>query len=195
MTKYTPKKTKLVYGIGINDANYAVRPTVNGKRARCNFYTVWNNMLGRCYSDLVHKIHPTYLGCTVASEWLLFSNFRAWMEGQEWEGRSLDKDLLFQHNKVYSPSTCIFVTAEINTLLIDSAKSRGSLPLGVSIRRRNKYQAQCTVHGKPRHLGYYDTPEEAHEVYKAFKYKHIAEVANQQSEPLKTALLNYVIEG
>lgn len=38
--------------------------------------------------------------------------------------------------------------------------------LGVSLcKLRNKYQAVIMVSGKYKHLGYYDTPEEAHEVY------------------------------
>lgn len=49
------KKTKLVYGVGINDADYVVGvskelPKVDGKRKHkltwCPFYLRWCNMLG-----------------------------------------------------------------------------------------------------------------------------------------------------
>tara|TARA_R110000822_G_scaffold224222_1_gene357291 strand:- start:154 stop:738 length:585 start_codon:yes stop_codon:yes gene_type:complete len=194
MTKSTIKKQKLIYGIGINDANYNVFPKINGVRVMCPFYLAWVNMLKRCYSAPFHKTRPTYIGCTVAKEWTIFSKFRLWMDGQKWQGKHLDKDILFKNNKVYSWLTCIFVTSQINNLLHDNFNLRGAHPRGVSIRS-NKYQSQCKIYGKVTHLGYYDTPQEAHEAYKSFKYKHIAEIANQQSEPLRTALLNYVIEG
>tara|TARA_R110000782_G_scaffold223191_1_gene310208 strand:+ start:169 stop:741 length:573 start_codon:yes stop_codon:yes gene_type:complete len=188
------KKTKLIYGVGINDANYTVGPKINGKQLWCPFYKTWHRMIMRCYSVKSLKAKPGYLNCSVDDKWLVFSNFKLWMETQDWKGKHLDKDLLIQGNKVYGPLPCMFVGAEINTLLIDAAKSRGLFPIGVSIVRSNRYRSQCNVFGKSKHLGTYGTPEEAYGAYKAFKYKHIAEIANQQIEPLRTALLNYVIE-
>ena len=196
MSRAIHKKTKLVFGVGINDADYAVRPKINGKVVPCPFYVAWTNMLSRCYNDDCHKNHPTYIGCTVDREWLSFNSFKSWMIEQEWEGNALDKDLLIQGNKVYSHKTCIFVSKLINSLLNKNLALRGEDPVGVAFHKvRGRYQASCRVYGKIKYLGLYDTPEEAHEAYKKFKYKHIAEIANQQSEPLRTALLNYVIEG
>jgi hypothetical protein len=196
MKNNTPKITKLIYGVGINDAAYTINPEINGKVKRCPFYSSWVNMLTRCYSEVEHARRPSYIGCTVDSKWLTFSSFSKWMENQDWKGKQLDKDILIQGNKVYSPSACIFVSAEINSLLNEQSNRRGLYPRGVSFyRKRNKYRADCKAHGNANHLGYYDTPEEAHQAYKKFKYKYIAEIANQQSEPLRTALLNYVIEG
>ena len=187
------KRTKLVQGVGINDADYIVTRKVNGKKTECHFYTSWKNMLTRCYSETFHKIQPTYIDCTVSSEWLIFSRFKSWMEVQDWKGKHLDKDILIKNNKVYSSSTCIFVTRDVNTLLHKNLKQRGPHPIGVTFEA-SKYKALCSTQGKRRYLGHYETPEEAHEAYKAFKYKYIAEIASQQSEPLRTALLNYVIE-
>jgi hypothetical protein len=196
MTKHLRKKTKLLFGVGINDADYAVKPTINGKEVACPFYLTWKSMLYRCYSEGIRKERPTYIGCSVADEWLLFSKFKLWMVNQCWEGKALDKDILIQGNKVYSPKTCIFVSKPINNLLNKHSSLRGKYPIGVDLRRKkNKYRAKCLAYGKSTHIGHYDTPEEAHEAYKKFKYKHIAEIANQQSEPLRTALLNYKIEG
>jgi hypothetical protein len=189
------KKTKLICGIGINDANYVVCRRVGKQRIWCPFYRAWIAMLNRCYNKSYQKHWPTYIGCTVDSKWLTFSLFSAWMQRQDWQGKSLDKDVLIQNNKIYSPLTCIFINPAINTLLNNSKSARGENPLGVSfIKKAKKYVAQCSAKGKDKYLGCYDTPEEAHEAYKAFKYKYIAEIANQQSEPLRTALLNYVIE-
>ena len=189
------KRTKLVFGVATNDANYIVSPIINGKKVHCPFYAVWKSMLKRCYSLNLKQSQPSYIGCTVDKEWLIFSNFKLWMLTQDWNGKSLDKDILIQKNKIYSRSSCIFVSQAINNLLIDRVAYRGKYPLGVYENKSNRYVSRCKVFGKDKYIGCYDSPEEAHEAYKKFKYKHIAEIANQQSEPLRTALLNYVIEG
>jgi hypothetical protein len=196
MPRAIQKKTKLVYGVGVNDADYAIRPRVKGKQVSCPFYLLWVNMLARCYSEVEHVRSPSYIGCTVHSEWLALSSFSKWVKDQDWKGKHLDKDILIQGNKVYGPLSCMFVSAEINTLLNEQSSRRGIYPVGVSIYvRTGRYQAQCKAYGKAKHIGHYDTPKEAYEAYKKFKYKHIAEVAMQQSEPLRTALLNYKIKG
>jgi hypothetical protein len=187
---------KLIYGVGINDADYSVNPIFNGKQVKCPFYSTWHKMLHRCYSGYYQKINPTYIGCSVSNDWLTFSNFKVWMNNQEWQGNALDKDILIQGNKKYSSSTCIFVKPSINGLFIKSVARRGKYPIGVSLNKRSgKYIAQCHVKGSASHIGYYESVHEAHEAYKEVKYKLIAKIANQQSEPLRTALLNYVIEG
>jgi len=193
--KQSLSNRKLIHGVGINDADYVVRPTVNGKTVICPFYITWTHMLERCYRPNFHAKHPTYVGCSVSKEWLIFSNFRSWMVKQDWENKHLDKDLLIQGNKVYSPETCLFVTPAINTLLIDSGAIRGKYPIGVSFHKpTSKFKSQCKAGGKNKHLGYFNTPEEASDAYKLFKYEVIAETAIQQNEPLRSALLNYRIE-
>ena len=187
------KKTKLIYGVGINDADYAVGPKINGKQLWCPFYKTWHRMIMRCYSVKSLKAKPGYLNCSVDDKWLVFSNFKLWMEVQDWKGKHLDKDLLIQGNKVYGPLSCMFVGAEINSLLNEQLNKRGFHPRGVKFQS-GKYQSQCKANGLHVYLGCYNTPEEAHEAYKAFKYNHIAKIASQQIEPLRTALLNYVIE-
>ena len=51
-------------------------------------------MLQRCYSPKNHAKNPTYIGCYVAKEWLTFSNFKAWMGSQQWQGMELDKGVI-----------------------------------------------------------------------------------------------------
>ena len=105
-------KKDMVYGVGINDAEYSVHEykKINGRRKtvwRCPYYNRWIDILKRCYSKGFHSKNPTYKGCTVSEEWLIFSNFRDWMIKQNWEGKQLDKDLLFEGNKIYNPETCV----------------------------------------------------------------------------------------
>ena len=116
--------------MGVNDADYTVIPTVNGKQVVCTFYRAWTAMLKRCYNPTYQANNPTYIGCTVCDEWLTFSNFKKWMMRQDFQGKQLDKDLLVKGNKLYSPETCVFVDGMINTFTIDSGAIRGDYPIG-----------------------------------------------------------------
>ena len=174
----------LVYGVGINDADYVIKPTINGKRVFCPYYRKWIDMLQRCYSEKYHKRQPTYIGCEVAEEWLTFSNFKAWMEGQDWKGKQLDKDILIPNNKLYSRDTCVFVDSKVNSFLSDCKAARGSYMVGVDCPPpRNKFRAQCNDgNGKLLHLGLFETELEAHLVWKACKRKLACKLAEEQSD-------------
>lgn len=176
-----------VCGVGICD--------VIGSDTKCPIYDRWKTMLRRCYSEKFIARNPTYTDCTVCDEWLTFSNFKQWMEAQDWKGKDLDKDLLVQGNKVYSPSTCMFVSHDINSLTTASKATRGAYPIGVSFHSRSKkYQVKLRVGGKSSHIGHYNTPEEAHEAYKAAKEAHVHKIALEQPEPLRSALLRWRVE-
>lgn len=191
-SKMSIAKRKQVYGVGINDADYIIEINVNGKRVVCPYYSRWKSMLQRCYDPKFHEKNPTYSGCSVCDDWLTFSNFRAWMTEQDWRVKELDKDLLIPGNKVYSQETCLFVPMEINMLLNNNAAKRGKWPIGVHFHKaRGKFEAQCNINGKLKHLGYFRTPEEAHQAYVEFKEDHVHQIALKQEEPLKTALLNW----
>lgn len=110
------KKNKLSYGVGINDANYFVQTTTPVKWM-CPYYQRWRGILRRCYDKKYHEKYPTYIGCTVCEEWLTFSKFKSWMETQDWEGKELDKDLLANGSKLYSPETCAFILPRTNVFL------------------------------------------------------------------------------
>ncbi len=107
---------KLVYGVGINDADYKVNTLSpsGDKWLRCPIYTQWKNMMARCYGKSTHKRQPTYVGCSVHPEWHSFTRFRGWMVTQDWEGKQLDKDFRVNGNKVYGPDTCIFLSRKAN---------------------------------------------------------------------------------
>lgn len=183
-------RRKLVFGHGVNDADYIVRPRVNGKLLMCPFYTKWHGMFKRCYSDKAHKQRPKYAGCTVCDEWKVFSNFKRWMKLQDWEGKDIDKDIAITGNKIYSPNTCIFVTQEINKLLGDHGSARGDHSQGVFLDKRyGTFQAACNDNGKKKHLGSFGTESKASNAYKKFKSKVILETAMKQDEPLKSYLI------
>ena len=158
-------KRKMLYGVGVNDADYTTRPTVNGKCAVDPAYRSWGLMLQRAYNHKYHAKKPTYSDVTVCKEWHSFSSFRAWWLENYREGCHLDKDLLVVGNKEYSTGACIYIPGWLNGFTVDSGASRGELPIGVSIHKQTgMYQSHCSnpIAGKQRYLGYFTTPEAAH---------------------------------
>lgn len=191
LTKLSITNRKLVLGHGVNDANYLTNTRIDGKRRECPFYQRWKNMLMRCYDPKYHARKPTYKGCSVCDDWLVFSSFKAWMIKQDWEGNQLDKDLLVEGNKVYSPDLCLFVSSQVNSLLSDSAAIRGKYPIGVCKNPGgNNFIAACKVNGKKNHIGVYPTVIKASNAYQKFKSKLIRLAAKDLSEPLKSALMS-----
>lgn len=160
MKKYT--KNRLVYGIGINDVDYFVQPRVNGRTTFCPFYQCWQNMLLRCCSEAYQSRRPTYIGCKVCDEWLSLTAFKSWMQLQPWEGMDLDKDMI-GGGKLYSPESCVFIPHALNILFNGHGSARGEWPIGVSWHKHDrKFRAYVTVNGKYKHLGHFDTADEAH---------------------------------
>jgi len=172
---------KLYLGVGIMDADYPVQPLLpNGKIDRCPFYVTWINMLGRCFSEEYKQKRPSYKECSVCEEWLTFSNFKSWMEQQDWYGKCLDKDLLVYQNKVYSPETCVFVTNDVNGFMTKSNKTRGNYPLGVTFQKDcNKFRPRC---GKTFRLGLFSTPEAAHKAWQKEKIKQAKQLQSKQTD-------------
>lgn len=141
-------------------------------------------MLVRCYDKTYHSCER-YSDCYVIDEWLKLSNFEDWMICQKWEGRQLDKDILFPGNKLYSPETCVFIDDNLNKFLTDSEAARGELPLGVArYRNTGRYAAQCSnpFEGGSRYLGVFDTVEEAHRAWKLAKHRYALRFADLQDD-------------
>ena len=147
----------------------------NGKITKV--YAKWSDMLRRCYDQKYHKIRPTYIGCTVDSQWLNFQVFAKWFEENYRENFVLDKDILIKGNKIYSSKVCRFVPNEINSLFTKSDKTRGKYPIGVK-PNKGGFQAYCNISGKQETLGTFKTPEKAFQAYKKAKEKEIKSIAN-----------------
>jgi hypothetical protein len=192
---------KKVYDVGINDAGYVV--------TNCTYYKRWFRMLSRCYSKKLHDRSPTYKDCTVCKSWRTFSNFKAWMEQQDWVGKELDKDLLVKGNKIYSPSTCVFINKRTNMFLTDGGvlnRRKRVYLQGVKFESRSKkYLSYCnnpfvgkSEKGRIRQelLGKFDTEIEAHNAWRLKKYEHACALAELEENPLvKNALrLRFSVE-
>ena len=173
------KRNKLVFGVGVNDADYNVyeHAVVDGKDKivwTCPFYRTWKNMLVRCYSEKYQLKRPTYKGCSVCEEWLTFSNFKAWMEQQDWGSKHLDKDLLKEGNKLYCPDYCIFVDQMINSFVTDRVNARGEYMIGVDWNKASgKFRSQCRnpFTRKGETVGLFTNELEAHLAWKKRKHE------------------------
>lgn len=187
-------KLKLVCGIGTNDADYEVRKkeiTIKDGRIssvvrNCPYYMCWLNLLKRCFSETAKKKRPNYKDIILHPEWLIFSNFKNWMEQQDWEGKQLDKDILIFGNKLYSPDTCAFVNLSTNVFVIDRKNDRGDFPLGVHLcSRAHKFVSQCSnpITKKREFLGYFYDAQEAHEAWRKRKHELAQLVAETESDP------------
>lgn len=166
-------KRTIVFGVGINDADYLTNKRINGKLVACPYYTKWHHMIRRCYSERSLAVNPTYRGCSVCENWLTFSNFKAWMETQDWHGKHLDKDFVVPGNKVYSPENCVFIDQKLNKFINSRASARGNSMIGTFyVQRLGKFRSGCKnpFTGKKEHLGCYSLEIDAHVAWK--KYKH-----------------------
>lgn len=166
---YLPK----VYGVGyIGEGEYSTKE--GGKTTSA--YAAWHGMMQRCYDPKMQKRHPTYIGCTVHAEWHNFQVFAEWFYSQKHykAGFEVDKDLLVEGNKVYSPSSCCLVPKDLNVLFNYSLAAKGTAPTGVNYQPRiDRFQARININGKRVYLGVFKCPYEAEAVYKKAKQDYV----------------------
>ncbi|MDB4312165.1 hypothetical protein N9937_01920 [bacterium] len=183
----------LVCGVGVNDSETAI--TYYDKQGKqtgvCPFYSTWSSMLKRCYSVAYQSSQPTYKGCTVVKEWHTFSMFKGWMESQDWVGKVLDKDLIVEDNKVYSPQTCCFISPEVNEVFRKYRRTiKTGLPVGVRASG-SRYKTGVQVKSTRLYLGVHDTIHAADEAVKRAKDDLIKEFALlEEDSRIRSALVN-----
>ena len=186
---YLPTK----YGIGY----IGEESTVDCEGQLLKSYIVWNNMLSRCY-NIKNKRYKDYgeQGVIVCKEWHNYTNFKKWYDEHYYELENeivdLDKDILIEDNKVYSPETCIFVPKRINCLFRNH-KKENSLPKGVYFQD-GRYRCQIRIEGKTKHLGYYNTIEEASNVYLKAQKEEMKRTADVYKDKIPKKLYDRLIE-
>lgn len=152
-------------------------------------YLRWTNMIQRCYNKNVHKYKPYYKDKKVCEEWLNFANFRIWYREHIIEGAKvdLDKDILCQGNKVYSPETCVFVEHYINTVFERSVKRR------IVQNKEKQYEVYMIVLNKNILFGKFDTKEEAEKGYITGKKDYILKLADSCKGKVQDCLYNAMV--
>lgn len=203
-----PRKNHLIFGFGVNDSTEAnsKHEFIDGKSvmvSRCKVYETWVQMLRRCYSEAALKKKPSYRGCFVCEEWKYFSNFKAWMETQDWEGKHLDKDLLVFGNKEYGPEKCLFINPKLNSFITETKINKGEYATGVC-KKWNKHYPNYTrfatycgdpISGKRIQIGTFKTESEARIAYLAQKLKVAKSLGGLESDVRVVKALIERIQG
>lgn len=126
------------------------------------FYRTWCNLIYRC-SDIKNKDYINYggRGIKVCEEWLDVRNFIAWCDSTypNISGLSLDR---IDNDKGYSPENCRWVGASTQALNRRVQKNNKSGFVGITWRKRDSvWASNIYVNNKLKHIGYYETIEEA----------------------------------
>ena len=195
------KLSPSVYGVGIVGIRYQTK--INGKHT--TEYSVWKNMLRRCYGEKGRQKFQSYNDCTVSENFKKYSYFYEWSNKQVGFNSvddmgnpfHLDKDLLVKGNKIYSETTCVFLPLEINVALAIRDSKNKNFHVGVR-KGCNKYEAICCINSKSTYLGTFNTEIDAFNAYKQAKENYLKELANKWKGKIDdrayNALMNYKVE-
>ena len=154
---------------------------------------LWSDINKRCNNS--SGKNPTYK--EVVNNFLDFQDFANWANSQygylnkDLGGRSwvLDKDILLENCKMYSPETCLFVPRSINAIFVSNKRRKKKYELlGVS-EDHSKIRANCRYHDGTKSvnkfLGYFDTAEEAHRAWQKAKSGAILKAAKDVTDHRK----------
>lgn len=184
---------KLICGIGVNDADYVIKRAVKYKDEKgksrsklmwsCRVYSSWKSMIERVYGTKPLNSRPTYISVSICKDWLIFSNFKKWVDtlGYNIEGLSLDKDILTPNTeKIYCPEYCAFVTKTVNSFVLDFGNTSAKL---VRQRTENCYEARVidTI-TKKEILFYSDNYEDCRKYSVAEKVRIAKELAKLEPD-------------
>ncbi len=126
------------------------------------FYSIWHNMLDRCYNKNSKQFNDYGgRGIVVCEDWLDIKNFVDWVENKSnWEeGLTLDR---IDNDKGYSPDNCTFSTKTIQSINQRKRSTNTSGYVGVSWDAKvSKWRARVTIFKRGKYIGYYLSKEEA----------------------------------
>jgi len=182
---------KSVHGVGyIGIGDY--QPIIDGKITK--IYYAWKDMIRRTYDLKNHAVKPTYKDVTVCPKWHNFQNFAEWFQHNYIDGYDIDKDLLSNETKVYSPQTCVFVPPALNAFLSNNQTNNTSKHTGVHKTNSGRYRARISNgKGKNTNLGTFETKEEAYQAYQAQRSIYAKEWRNKMCGILKKEAIERII--
>lgn len=124
--------------------------------------------------------NPAYVGCFVDKDWLTFSNFKSWMERQDWVGKELDKDI-YGCGKCYSPDNCTFVSKRLNTFLTRIYSCNGGTDFHI---KTSKWRSRCSnpITNKNEHLGLFSNETDAKDSWRTRKCQLAEELMSETGE-------------
>ncbi len=167
------RKKGFIRGVAINDTQFSKAE----KSVQC-----WLDLLRRCFPKSEHerKQCQSYKGIVFYKPWLKFSNFKVWFDENYIEGYVLDKDLLSNGEKAYSPCTCCFIPRDLNNLLQTEHKSNQKKGCKRFFNKsKDIFEPKMCINGKTTSLGKCSSEKDAIEVYKKEKKKLINKTAKE----------------
>lgn len=157
-------------------------------------YQNWTCMIRRCYDvKLKERYSAYYGGCIVCDEWHNFQTFAEWWNAHIYrvgtERMHLDKDILFNGNRLYSPETCLIVPQRINMMFMKKP-NKYNLPNGILPMANGRYSARYGGN----HIGNFDTLELAVQAHDIEKKKALKELAKEYKEEIPNKLYKALID-
>lgn len=170
--------------------------TSDGSQYIRRVFGIWTEIIARCYKEDIREKYPSYENCIMCDEWHNYQKFREWYDSNFYqvgtERMHIDKDILFKHNRVYSPETCMIVPQRINMLFMKHRPNKYDLPSGIGIAANGRFSA--SYNGKS--LGIFDTVEQAAIQHDKVKKETIIQIANEYKDvipdKLYQALINWI---
>jgi len=106
---------------------------------------------------------------TVCDEWLNFQVFAKWYNEQSYKHDDLDKDILSNGAKMYSPENCVLISRELNAFMANVHSNNTSGVVGVSWHKQHQKwitRISDPRTGQERFLGYFNNKYEGGVVYR-----------------------------
>lgn len=176
-----------IMGYGTNDSDYLTQyPSLSGTNLMCLYYQAYCDMFKRVYNGK----RVWYIGCSVSSEWRLFSEFRQFLINNNYQkGMVVDKDIKIVGNRVYSPDHCLIIPQELNKFFNNSISSCGDHPTGVHFDKlSNFFIARVCFNGRHT-IGRYPTSDYASYSYILAKNYIIHHHIKNNTYPMATDYL------
>lgn len=123
------------FGVGFHGGG-GYKTKQNGKNTTA--YNRWKHMIARCYNKDNHNYNAYGgRGVTVCDSWHNFQNYAEWFYKNQLQGCDVDKDILSGDVKIYSPSTCKFVTHQRNSEVATAKTYQFTNPDGINVEVYN----------------------------------------------------------
>jgi hypothetical protein len=168
---------KVIFREGYIGEGYLTQ--INKKKTK--EYTVWVNMMKRCYSKYDNRSNA-YDDCVVSESWKNYSNFCLWYKNNSYscsEDLELDKDIFYNNMKIYSDNTCILIPKKINRSF------RRSKQDGLDLIN-NTWRARF----QNKHIGMFSTKKDAKVAFLNKKNKVFQDLVEHYKNELPTELYN-----
>ena len=158
-------------------------------------YKHWKKMRSRCYNIKELNKKKCYQNTLICDEWQDYEKYKVWYDEHYIDGWQIDKDLLSDSEKIYSPQTCCFLPIELNAFLSSFTKnSTSNTPcIGVFIRY-GRYHARYRTPEKYYNLGTFETLEEAKYAYNSFKKQRFLEHIEKYKDQLEPRVLDALLK-